>query len=298
MTSPIAYQADTMAVALYNTERFVTHYDWTYGREGNVNPVLHARFASTEGEFDGYAKPFNIRSTHDATTTLNEVTGWLLARASGLPCPERAFFIAIPANTLPSYGGLTALPPEDAHGNLLCFVTQSASSAAVRALFDTQLLVREQSTWSHCDNTIAFDEGIANADRHAFNLLRRGEKDFVLIDHGFLLRDAAAYPTHWEDGSIESKVVKGFDNLLHNNTYHFLNRTTPPVRSAACAKGLEFREKLESAIRRSTFEIAFWCSQLLPGASARWLRFLYSRVQQAPMAHLLAQRYGLLNIHV
>lgn len=103
---------------------------------------------------------------------------------------------------------------------------------------------------------------------------------------------------YWKHSRGSNAKAGNRAGRLLGTGYHFLNRTTPPVRSAACAKGLEFREKLESAIRRSTFEIAFWCSQLLPGASARWLRFLYSRVQQAPMAHLLAQRYGLLNIHV
>lgn len=296
MSVPIEYQPSNMAIELYQPGQFITSHDWTHGRDGNVNPVLHGRFSTESGEyFDGYAKPFNLGDPADATVMLNEVTGWLLARSCGLPVPQKAFFIPLNLAELPSYNGAAPLPQPDGNGHVLSFVTQAVANTAIRAVYDTELLVKEQSEWARCDETITFDEGVANTDRHAFNLLRKASGDFVLIDHGFLLRKPnLPYPSHWDAGYLTENLEHSFTNALHHNTYTWQGRNAPSVRSAGCAAGTAFAEKLESALRLTMFEIAFWSSKLLPGRSASWLHFLYSRTQHPRLASLVAKRYGVL----
>lgn len=298
MSVPIAYQT-AMAVELYEPQQFITHYDWTYSYQGNISPVLHARFMSPEGEFDGYAKPFDWNDAEQATVVLNEISGWLLAKACGLPCPPKAFFIQLPVNSLPSYNGPQPLPQPDPNGYVICFATQAVANTAVRGIYPTELLVKEQSEWPLCDKTIAFDEAIANTDRHLFNLLRRSEGDFVLIDHGFLLRDAnIPYPIHWDSGMLEAMTEESFENLLHKNTYPLFGRSSPAVCVNGLTQGTGFSDKIHQAAKSVLFEIAFWCSKLLPGTSARWLRFLTQRTRQDLMSTLLHQRFGLIPIHV
>ena len=299
MTTPIAYQAATMAVELYTPAQLVAHYNWTHDRHGNVNPVLHARFTAADGEFDGYAKPFDWNDLAQATTILNEVTGWLLARASGLPCAARAFFIQLAAADLPRYTGAHPLPAPDAQGFVICFATQAVNNTAIKGLYLTDLLAKEQSEWGHCDQTSPFDEALANTDRHVFNLLRRGSGDFVLIDHGNLLRDMRLpYPLHWQADAIEAMTDKPFANVLHTNTYPLFGRTAPGVCAAGCSQGLTFSAKIHQSVQRTLFEVSFWCSRLLPGTSERWLRFLHQRTHKEPMSELLHKRFGLIPIHV
>ncbi|MBT9513298.1 MAG: hypothetical protein IV104_13205 [Acidovorax sp.] len=296
MSAPIDYQPNNMAIELYQSGQFITSHDWTHGRDGNVNPVLHGQFSTEAGEyFDGYAKPFAIGNHVDATVMLNEVTGWLLARACGLPVPQKAFFIPLTLAELPAYGGTASLPPADENGHILSFVTQAVANTAIRAVYDTELLVKEQSQWSRCDDTITFDEGVANTDRHAFNLLRRASGDFVLIDHGFLLRQPnVPYPSHWDASFLDEYLGHSFSNVLHHNTYTWQGRNAPSIRTAGCTASTAFAEKLGAALRATLFEIAFWSSKLLPGRSASWLQFLYSRTQQPRMNSLMAKRYGVL----
>ncbi|RRD43517.1 hypothetical protein EII18_02940 [Comamonadaceae bacterium OH3737_COT-264] len=294
MCEPIAYQRDHFAIGILPAESFVTAYEWTHGRHGNVTPVIHARFVDSDGtEFDAYAKPFAHNSEYDTTLALNEATGWLLARACGLPVPDRAFFTTLALEELPVYTGCAPLPC-DSQGRMLCFATQDIGPTAVRGLFSEDSLIQEQANWSRCNDTIAFDEAIANPDRHLFNLLRRRCNDFVLIDHGFLLRQHETYPEHWKPGALAQMVATPLDNLLHLNTYICQSRTAPAICMSAYQACEAFMQQQRPQMQRALFEISFWCSKLLPGRSAQWLRFLYDRFEPAQVALLLQKRFGLL----
>ncbi len=299
--APIAYQAQHFAVQLWQPQQFVTAHEWTHGRDGNVNPVLHARFATPEGSLvDAYAKPFNPASLHDSTVALNEATGWILARACGLPVPERAFFTALHVSELPLYdNGSSPLPPADQNGRVLAFATQAVGNTAVRGFFDLDALLKEQRQWERCDDTIAFDEALANPDRHAYNLIRRGPRDFVLIDHGFLLRqNTSSYPEHWQDGALERMVSTSVDNRLHISAYLQLSRTALDLCMEACEACEQFMHSHNLQLHQAFFEISYWCSKLLPGRSAQWLNFLHNRVTAANLSQLLQRRFGLLPLHV
>lgn len=225
---------------------------------------------------------------------LNEVTGWLLAKCYGLPCAERAFFIPISIDELPPFihGNL---PSANENGLVMCFVTQAISNTAVRGLYSTDELIREQAAWQYADHTIAFDESVANPDRHAFNLLRKGENDFYLIDHGFLGFDESRPPVHTLPDS-DSLSRLAFANRLHQNSYIFLDRNNITATTQGYTNGMIFSETMSDCFGRAAFELAFWCSQLLPGKSAKWLNFLYNRSRSNLMSDLLHKRFGVLPI--
>ncbi|MGP1693210.1 MAG: hypothetical protein ACTS6O_11955, partial [Giesbergeria sp.] len=214
-------------------------------------------------------------------------------------CAERAFFAQVPLAHLPAYPDAAALPRPDAHGYVLCFATQAIGNTAVRGLHSTELLATEQSRWAHADATIAFDEGACNSDRHVFNLVRRAANDYVLIDHGYLLRTVGDphYPAYWADGAIEGLTAHAFSNVLHRNSYPAIGRNAPGVCLDGCGRSLVFCQKLRHALHHSLFEIAYWSSLLRPGCSARWLHFLRSRMEQGQMAELLHKRFGLVHFH-
>lgn len=295
MTTPIAYQAQHFRTGLYQPDQFLTAFNWTNAQDGNVSPVLRSKFQDENGNtFEGFAKPFSTQDKSQALVTLNEVTGWLLAKSIGLPCADRAFFIPIALNEMPDFP-FGNLPAANSNGLVMCFVTESISETAVRGLFTTEELVTEQSKWTHTDKTIAFDEALANADRHPGNLIRKAANDFYLIDHGRLGFIPYRYPIY-EDPDSEKLTEFGFENVLHHNCYLFLNRTNPVVTAEGVKNGLDFAKQLPDSIRKNAFELAFWCNSLLPGYSAKWLNFLYSRSQPELMSTLLHKRFGVLSI--
>lgn len=295
MTTSIAYQPQHFQVGLYQADQFITPYNWTNAQDENITPVLRAQFQAPDGKaFEGFAKPFSLKSVPDAIATLNEVTGWILAKNYRLPCAERAFFIPIELNEMPPFTH-GQLPPAESNGHLMCFVTEAISSTAVRGIFNTEALVREQAEWIHADHTIAFDEAIANPDRHPFNLLRKGINDFYLIDHGLLGHDKDHQAVHMLPESSNFADLD-FGNLLHRHSYQFLNRNSPKVTSEGCKNGVQFTSIMQEGFKRSAFELAFWSSRLLPGQSAKWLNFLYSRSRTHSMSELLHKRYGVLAI--
>lgn len=272
---------------------FVTGFGWTNDSEGNVCPVLHARFELPEiGKIDAYAKALDLSNLDGRVSCLNELTGWLLAKASGLPVAERAFFAWIDATATPPFAGTGSLPAPSVSGSRLYFCTQEITRSHARGIVATDQLVDEQACWSSVHAAIAFDEMIANADRHLNNLVRRAPGDFVLIDHGRLLyRDAEPC---WAVDELESLEPHSFPNLLHHHTYPCRGIFSP----GDCSDGFELsRDSAEKHAQNATkafFEIAFWCSQIFPGASSSWLHFL--RRRGAGFEALLSKRFGVLPV--
>lgn len=292
----LAYHPD-MQVGRLRADQFDTPFEWQHDSQLNVNPVIHARFTWSDGSsVEAFAKPFDVISERERVIALNEVTGWLLAKACGLPVAEKAFFAQIAAHELPAYNGTNPLPAPDKSGYLLCFCTQSISNTNARGIVPTEALVNEQAAWKHCDSTIGFDEFTANTDRHCNNLIRRGASDFVLIDHGYLLRRTVAPIPCWTSQELPSLVTSSLPNVMHGNTYIYAGRSSQAITQGGYEASSQFVGNSDSRIRSTFHEISYWCSKLLPGASAEWLNFLYSRSQPGVLSALLRKRFGVLHI--
>ena len=118
---PFAYQPGFFKVTAVDSDHFVTRYsDWL--NAGNVSKVMICSFnIPGAGEVISYAKAVNLDDPADRIMCLNEITGWLLAEASGLPVAERAFIGAIPTADIPQ-----GLAPD---GRWLFFCTQQISES-------------------------------------------------------------------------------------------------------------------------------------------------------------------------
>ncbi|MDN8615496.1 hypothetical protein [Variovorax ginsengisoli] len=287
------FQPAHMLIQLLGPEDFVTPYGWTNDQQGNACPVLHGRFdIPSRGIVDCYAKAFDPDEMASSVMCLNEITGWLLGQAYGLPVAECAFVARISASELPPYAGSSPLPTPCADGTIFFFCTQEITRSQVRAILPTLELVAEQARWSHSHATIALDECIANADRHLNNLIRRSVEDFALIDHGRLLFRGSE--PCWVPDQLESLSGVEVANILHYNTYKARGVFGPAETSNGYRLARDSADRHGQNINKAFYEISLWCAQLIPGVSAHWLRFLHRRQQAAD--DLLSRRFAVLRL--
>lgn len=281
---------DRFQLGTAGPDDYLQAYRWV--NDGNVSPVLHGRFQRDDGPIDAYAKLMDVHLPEGQIECLNEISGWLLARACGLPVAPSAFLACIRAGDLPNCAALQARAP--AAGNLIYFFcTEQISNAQARGVVPTEELLDEQARWAHAHATLAMDEWLGNTDRHLNNLVRTGKDRFTLIDHGQLLRRADQPPPWWQPDELPDLVDTQFQNLLHHHIFLCRNITAPGPVNAAFQRCADSAESQDHNMRSALHEIAFWCGTIAPGHSAQWLHFLHERVKRAK--DLLASRFRVLN---
>lgn len=275
-------------IRLASHESLTLAHKWVSDEEANVTPVLHARFAlDPDNPIDAYAKLMHLHTQEGQIECINEISGWLLGRACGLPMAASAFLVSIPADRLPQSRRLPLLarPGED----LIFFCTEAISRSQPHAVLHIEELAKEQSNWTHCNGTISFDEWTGNPDRHLHNLIRRGKNDFALIDHGRLLNRHNHGPC-WHAAELDGLHDASLNNLLYTHAYTCQSLTVPAALHAgylACAHQAAHQEP---AMRTALHEISYWCSLIAPGVSASWLHLLHQRTLNADA--LLKRRFG------
>jgi hypothetical protein len=113
---------------------------------------------------------------------VNEVCGYLLAGAAGLPLPDRALLLELPAQRIaemhPDYAGRI-------RGERIVVWTTSDTGGEPlpKDREDAGVLLRP---WKQLGDLIAFDSWVLIPDRSAANLARRRNRQIVVIDHGHL----------------------------------------------------------------------------------------------------------------
>lgn len=144
---------------------------------------------------------------------VNEITGWLISKALGIPQPEHAYLVQVPlANLpLPKAPWLKAVRKEAKHYWAFATIKMPAQSAALK--FDGRsipLLLDDIRKWDALPNAVALDEHIANTDRHLNNLLRLGSGNYALIDNGRLAVEGGE--TNW--ARIDLEAGRHYTNQL------------------------------------------------------------------------------------
>lgn len=283
---------DQFQVQLAQPDQFLNPYRWVNDEENNFCPVVHARFLLEGNPIDAYAKLMDLHLPAGQIDCLNEISGWLIAKACGLPVANKAFIASIRASDLPPHAAISQRisDPDQA---LYFFCTEQITVAQARGLIPNEALVEEQARWDHCHATIALDEWLANPDRHLFNLIRKAKDQFALIDHGQLLRRSNTGPW-WHKDELPDLVNVMLNNHLHKHTFHVRNVTAPEAVSAAYSRCVDDAAAQARNLGRVLHEISFWCGAIAPGQSAAWLNFLVNRVQNAKA--LLASRFRVLNL--
>lgn len=286
------YQPAHFQIGLVQPTDFITSYRWVNDTQDNVCPVLHCRFNLEDtGQTDVYAKLVDVGTQQGVIMCLNEISGWLLARSSGLPAAKSAFLAYINGSELPVFQA-SALPPVLTNGTYLFFCSQEISPTQAVGIVETENLLEEQAHWPHAHGAITLDEYTGNADRHLRNMVRIAYRDFALIDHGRLLyRNAEPC---WHSDELDDLLDYQFNNSLHYNLYHCRNINSPDAKTNGFTQCSDSAARHAQNMRSVFFEISFWCSKLSPGISAKWLNFLHQRVRRANA--LLTQRFGLLDL--
>ena len=133
---------------------------------------------------------------------VNELLASVLGRMAGLPIP-RGFLVEVrrtdyPSSSLMMAHGLAVAP---------AFAVESiACQAALRRLDLQSPMARERllRAWPHWYSAAAFDDWIANADRHPGNLLVGAPGEAWLIDHSH-----AFTGDKWQAVNLQPDLISG-----------------------------------------------------------------------------------------
>lgn len=234
-------------------------------------------------------KPFYAKFYPDldrrSRAMANEVAGYILAHRYGLPQPPRACLARIPLNKL----DLKSLPKQHQwlktvsknKANYHAFCTEAINAPTPwhhygKAAFEA--MKEDIRRWPDHAKTMAFDDIVANLDRHMNNLLRIGESRYALIDHGRLVVASG----HWQSTDLQA------ENEFNNRLLDILYSDPSTV-----ANGMIAAAESATALLTGTAEVSHLISHLTqsPGESQAFDKFIQSRTISAPKR--IAKRYAL-----
>jgi len=147
---------------------------------------------------------------------------------------------------------------------------------------DSALLRQDILKWADLPRVLAFDDGIANIDRHYNNLIRVGKHRYTLIDHGQLIAPLG----NWTCDNLEPHGLYRHRllELLYPN-----GEIPEKVRSAVLLEASKLRE----ALSRVEVDLKYWLSRFLPPDEATAYE-VFLRERMLNIEDLLRKRYNLL----
>jgi hypothetical protein len=254
---------------LLSEQRFIAFNRWLRGTGADPNEeagreatgIVFLNHPDPEvGASQFHAKMYSAMSGRSRGLA-NEVVGYILAQRYGLQQPYPACIARVPLKRL----DLAALPRCHAWLRDLAkvtdhypaFCTRSLSAPTPWAYFGekaVEAMLDELRRWPNAVRAMAFDDIIANVDRNLRNLLRTGECEYALIDHGRLVADDG----HWTAAHLDP---------THHSRNKLLDTLYPdptPVRNHLIAEA-----ENHTPLLTGLHEVGFWLSHLVPGAEAR-----------------------------
>lgn len=266
---------------------------------GHLNPVFIGEFEHPDaGNITAFCKIYNP----DTKGLINEIIGFLMARALNIKQPDCAFITLIPKDRLPDLNHIAKrkdnkwLKLKNCPDVLPLFCTSRLDGHSAAIHFnekDTQddlitPLANDISQWSQYSAAIALDETIAHTDRHLNNLLRLGSKQYAVIDNGILISELAR--SDWHSDMLQKDKL--FTNCLYDIVMKNRNCRTPSQddiqrQSIVCG------EQHSHCINMIANELNFWLNKLLAQDERQALNeFLDYRIKET--SWLLKQRYQIL----
>ena len=178
---------------------------------------------------DGVARRsyFKLFSKKLPLGVLNEITGYLLAKACKLPLPSHAGVIQVPDGLLANQDEFLSV----------AFVVSEAPGKTPTTIFQiTDPITQQQLSsvmkvlegWPKLNDTVAFDDWTANTDRNLQNIVVDGPGRLFLIDHSNL----PVKPT-WEAADLQPG--EEYPNILSVILNVAQNGTLPQKRAIAVA---------------------------------------------------------------
>lgn len=194
-----------------------------------LSPLFRAKIKVNGNSLRCYLKPMPddiiCPSTNKSVPNreiVSEALGYVIAKSCGLLVPKTAGIILLQRNQLPSkllpeIDKITAGTPQQ---SFFCWFSEDMEFPNIKqkhlegvnipilVTARTLRLARLLRKSADTPKVIAFDEWLANTDRHLGNLLSPGGTRLMLIDHGRIL----SYP-NWSPGGIGSMPCKAENRL-------------------------------------------------------------------------------------
>jgi hypothetical protein len=252
------------------------------GREATA--ILHVRHPDLPEAVPFYAK-FYPDLAGRSRALANEIAGYVLAERWALPQPPQACIHRVPLKKL----DLAGLPKQHAwikhmakeRPDWPAFCTRAINAPTPFHHFGEHAhdaMRADVRRWDMATRTIAFDDIVANLDRHFNNLLRTGEARYALIDHGRLV----VTDGHWTSGHLDP------DMTPHNRLMALLYDDPRDISNNVVAQA-----DTATALLAGFHELDHWFGPLLHNESDRvaFHKFLQARTLAAPQR--IAKCYGL-----
>jgi hypothetical protein len=219
----------------------------------------------------------------------NEICGYLVAKACDLPQPPCASVVPVPLDKLaggPEWIGkvIEARKAKGAtHFLYPGFCTGPLDGQS--AFFSLQgknpeLLRQELLKWGDLPRVLAFDDGIANVDRHLNNLVRLGRGKYALIDHGRLVHPLG----DWETAHLDAMGL--FRHRLLEIVY-----LGAAANDSTVSATLNEATRLGAAMAKVESDARYWLNRIVgAGDGAAFLDFLTKRLGDIEL--VLRKRHG------
>ncbi len=203
----------------------------------NPTPGVTASFT---GPLDTNAGLIPLAYIKDLTPRelLGELIGSYIGKQLGLPLPDA--FLAIATK---EQGPWANAPMVDENNSRILFATSAVQSPQT-LFFYTQKpdenILRKLIEWPFYAQAVAFDEWIANIDRHGGNILISGDRKFWLIDHSHILTGNT-----WSVATLTTMASMAFVNQLPTYTKTIMTPEEKAERvlsaKAACAEHVKIQ---------------------------------------------------------
>ncbi len=179
---------------------------------------------------------------------INEVTGYIIAKHCNLPVPQ--------------YAGLIKTNPkqfddESNQYNDWAFVVSSLDGTTPGSFYDIsdvqscKTLMNLVADWDKVSDAIAFDDWVANEDRHLGNIMVAGKNKIYLFDHSNL-----PITINWQAKQLDPNYIA--QSALAINLFA-LNCTPLPVRSKV-AHATNAHVDVYDSVKE---ELSYWWDVLL-----------------------------------
>ncbi|WP_296205694.1 hypothetical protein [Psychrobacter sp. UBA3962] len=258
----------------------------------NVNPVFVASFAHPleNSLIDMYAKLYSFVGNN--RSVFNEILGYLMADALGLPQPKHACIALLPTDKLKNNLYFKLVDPnleKEIFSSevfpVFCTSKINPSQTALQYHGIAQAVAKELAKWPRYSEALALDNTICHIDRHMNNILRTGVNKYHLIDNGILID------------------INGWSvNELNPNSY-FINKLldiskqlmSPKQYNSIKQEAVMACDDHYIALEKITEELKFWINALYGQHQSDYNKFLDFLDQRANNATgLLTSRLQML----
>lgn len=233
-------------------------------------------FADTSGPVDSYVKIYCARTAPKGF--VNELIGYSLAKWGGLLTPPRAAVLLLDVDQT------KFLPPaidpmRTNNGKILAWCVQSLAGTTPKQSYNlnadktasTKYIRQDLNKWKDLPNVVALDAWLLNEDRNLGNVVRVGEGQYAVIDHGRVCTGNS-----WESPLDKNRM--NHTNLLAAIAWENPNVEYAPENFHAPLIGSFVRYK--QAVIDATPDLDYWLPKLISIVDEQDAKKFYGRANK------------------